>query len=129
MLHLSRFEEKNHSIEQLDQHLRKLHSATESLHEYRRTLAFHTGVLSKSLAVLSGLEENTELSGALAQLSGVQEKVEHVHGEQASADFYLLSELIKDYIGLVGAVKDVFQVSLLFTIQWQFYSFSSLTNV
>ena len=31
---------------------------------------------------------------------------------QASADFYFLSELIKDYIGLVGAVKDAFQVSL-----------------
>ncbi|TRY76925.1 hypothetical protein TCAL_10147 [Tigriopus californicus] len=113
------FEEKNHSIEQLDQHLRKLHSATESLHEYRRTLAYHTGVLSKSLAVLSGLEENTELSGALAHLSGVQEKVEHVHGEQASADFYLLSELIKDYIGLVGAVKDVFQERIKAWQHWQ----------
>ena len=52
------------------------------------------------------------LSSAIAQLSTVQEKLEEVHYEQATADFYYLSELIKDYIGLVGAVKDVFAVSL-----------------
>ena len=63
------------------------------------------------LAVLSGSEENSALSSAIAQLSTVQEKLEEVHYEQATADFYYLSELIKDYIGLVGAVKDVFAVS------------------
>ena len=31
---------------------------------------------------------------------------------QATADFYQLSEMVKDYVGLVGAVKDVFQVTL-----------------
>ena len=33
-----------------------------------------------------------------------------VHAEQASADFYHLAEMVKDYVGLVAAVKDVFQV-------------------
>ena len=74
------------------------------------TLAISTGNISRSLAVLSGSEENSALSGAIAQLSTVQEKIEQIHFEQATADFYYLSELIKDYIGLVGAVKDVFQV-------------------
>ena len=37
-------------------------------------------------------------------------QIEQVHLEQASADFYQLAELVKDYIGLVAAVKDVFQV-------------------
>ena len=66
---------------------------------------------------MSGSEENSALSSAIAQLSTVQEKLEEVHYEQATADFYYLSELIKDYIGLVGAVKDVFAVSnfLLFS--------------
>ena len=54
------------------------------------------------------------MSSAIAQLSTVQEKLEQVHYEQATADFYYLSELIKDYIGLVGAVKDVFAVSFVF---------------
>ena len=105
-----RFEEKSHTFEQLDLQLRKLHFATESLAEYRRNLAISTGNISRSLAVLSGSEENSALSGAIAQLSTVQEKIEQIHFEQATADFYYLSELIKDYIGLVGAVKDVFQV-------------------
>ena len=60
--------------------------------------------------MLSGSEENSALSGAIAQLSTVQEKIEQIHMEQANADFYYLSEMIKDYIGLVGAVKEVFQV-------------------
>ena len=37
--------------------------------------------------------------------------MEQIHHDQASADFYYLSELIRDYIGLVGAVKEAFQVS------------------
>ena len=45
-------------------------------------------------------------------MNAPQEKLEEVHYEQATADFYYLSELIKDYIGLVGAVKDVFAVSI-----------------
>ena len=83
--------------------------------EFRKSLAQSTGSLSKSLAVLSGSEENSALSSAIAQLSTVQEKLEEVHYEQATADFYYLSELIKDYIGLVGAVKDVFAVSIFQT--------------
>merc|ERR1712141_113448 len=103
------FEEKSRTFEELALHLRKLHFSTESLAEYRRNLAISTGHISRSLAVLSGSEENSALSGAIAQLSTVQEKIEQIHFEQATADFYYLSELIKDYIGLVGAVKDVFQ--------------------
>ena len=65
----------------------------------------------RALAALSSAETDTELSGALSQLSTVQEKMEKVHADQATADFYQLSEMVKDYVGLVGAVKDVFQVS------------------
>jgi hypothetical protein len=70
-----------------------------------------TGVVGRSLAVLSGSEENSALSGALAHLSTVHEKCEQIQNEQAAAEFYYLSELIKDHIGLVGAVKEVFHVS------------------
>ena len=41
----------------------------------------------------------------------LQKNMEQIHHDQASADFYYLSELIRDYIGLVGAVKEAFQVS------------------
>ena len=45
--------------------------------------------------------------------------MEQIHHDQASADFYYLSELIRDYIGLVGAVKEAFQVSKTREIAYQ----------
>ena len=69
--------------------------------------------MARAISVLSGFEGDSALSGALANLAGVQEKVEQIHHEQAAADFYHLSELVKDYIGLVGAVQDVFQVNTI----------------
>merc|ERR1719322_703871 len=68
------FEEKSEVMEQLDHQLRRLHSSTEALFEYRRALANSTGSLSRALAALSSAETDTELSGALSQLSAVQEK-------------------------------------------------------
>ena len=64
-----RFEEKNQTFEQLDLQLRRLHTSTEALAEYRKNLAQSTGILSKSLAILSGSEDNSALSSAIAQLS------------------------------------------------------------
>ena len=45
------------------------------------------------------------LSRALSHLAEVEEKVEQVHVEQANGDFYQLSETIRDYVALLGAVK------------------------
>ena len=53
---------------------------------------------------------NAATAAATKDPNTVQEKIEQIHMEQANADFYYLSEMIKDYIGLVGAVKEVFQV-------------------
>ena len=108
----SRFEDKNGMIENLELQLKKLHLATESLVELRKALAASTLGLSKSLAVLSGSEENSGLASAISQLSNVNERIAGVHADvQATAEFYDLSELIKDYIGLIGAVKDIMHVS------------------
>ena len=77
--------------------------------------------MSKSLAVLSGSEENSGLSAAIAQLSSVQEKIASIHQEQANVEFFELSELMKDYLGLVGAVKNVFNVS---SFEFDFVTFT-----
>lgn len=107
--------------------LAKLHRSTESLVDYRRSLASNTLALSKSLAVLSGSEENSGLSAAIAQMSSVQEKVAYIHNDQASAEFFQLSELIKDYVGLIGAVKDIMQERVKAWQAWQGAT-SSLTK-
>ncbi|XP_050421935.1 sorting nexin-2 isoform X2 [Adelges cooleyi] len=98
------FEEKEVQIENLDSQLRNLHGAVESLVINRKELAHASGSFAKSAAVLSNCEEHTGLSRALSQLADV----ESVRTEQANTDFSIFCELLKDYIGLIGAVKDVF---------------------
>ncbi|KAK2163468.1 hypothetical protein LSH36_79g09044 [Paralvinella palmiformis] len=35
-------------------------------------------------------------------------KVDQLHMDQADNDFFVLAELVKDYVALIGAIKDVF---------------------
>ena len=51
------------------------------------------------------MEEHTALSRALSQLAELQERVERLHSQQADNDFYMLAEMLKDYVMLLGAVK------------------------
>jgi len=113
------FEEKTVMVENLDIQLRKLLVATESLVDYRKNLSGHTYSLSKSLGMLGSAEDNTKLAAALQQLSEVEEKVEKVHEQQAKDDFFLLSELVHDYIGIVGSVKEAFNERLKAWQAWQ----------
>ena len=68
-------------------------------------LAMNTGVFAKSAAMLGNAEEHTALSRALSQLAEVEEKLDGLHMEQADSDFFIFSELIKDYVALIGSVK------------------------
>lgn len=55
--------------------------------------------------MLGNVEEHTALSRALSQLAETEEKIEQMHKEQAEADFFVMAELMKDYVALMGAVK------------------------
>ena len=55
--------------------------------------------------MLGNVEEHTTLSRALSQLAETEEKIEAVQKQQADTDFYVLAELLKDYIALIGSVK------------------------
>ena len=68
-------------------------------------LAANTGVFAKSAAMLANAEEHTALSRALSQLAEVEEKLDALHLDQADADFFVFSELIKDYINLITSIK------------------------
>ena len=85
----------------------------------RKSLSGQTYQLSKSLRLLGSAEDNSKLAAALQQLADVEEKVEKVHEQQAKDDFYLLSELIHDYIGIVSAVKDAFNERVKAWQSWQ----------
>lgn len=65
----------------------------------------NTAVFSKTVAMLGSVEENTALSRALSQLAEVEDKMEQLHQQQAFSDFFILAELLADYIRLLGAVR------------------------
>jgi len=113
------FEEKQQQIEALDQQLRKLHSSIEALVAHRKELATNTGVFAKSAAMLANAEEHTALSRALSQLAEVEEKLDALHLDQADADFFVFSELIKDYINLIISIKEVFHERVKIFKTWK----------
>ncbi|KAF6352474.1 sorting nexin 1 [Rhinolophus ferrumequinum] len=99
------FEEKLQEVECEEQRLRKLHAVVETLVSHRKELALNTAQFAKSLAMLGSSEDNTALSRALSQLAEVEEKIEQLHQEQANNDFFLLAELLSDYIRLLAIVR------------------------
>ncbi|XP_053675528.1 sorting nexin-2 [Anopheles nili] len=113
------FNDKINEVETIDAHMQKLHSAIKALVSHRKELATLTGGVAKSAALLSTCEEHTGLSQALSQLADVEEKVELLRSEQANSDLYILSETINDYIGLFGAIKDVFHERVKVFQNWQ----------
>jgi len=113
------FEEKTIMTDNLDTQLRKLLMATEALVYYRKSLTGTTYTVAKGLAALGTTEGNTKLSAVLDQLSEVYLKVEKVHEEQSKDDFFLLSELVHDYIGIVGSVKAVLNERVKAWQAWQ----------
>lgn len=65
----------------------------------------NTASFAKSAAMLGNSEDHTALSRALSQLAEVEEKIDQLHQDQSYADFYLISELLGDYVRLITAVK------------------------
>lgn len=72
---------------------------------FRSELSQNIGQFAKSIAVLGSVEENMALSKALSALAEIETKVEQLTADQADADFFVLSELVKDYINLIQSVK------------------------
>ncbi|XP_052795277.1 sorting nexin-2-like [Mya arenaria] len=101
------FEEKQQQVDNLETQLKKLHMAMENLVGHRRELSLSTAVFAKSAAMLGAAEEHTALSRALSQLAETEEKIEALHKEQSEQDFYIMTELLKDYICLLVSVKEV----------------------
>ncbi|EFX90126.1 sorting nexin-2-like [Daphnia pulex] len=113
------FEERHQQLETLESQFRRLQASLEGLYSHRRELAYATAALGKGLALLSNGEDHAGLSRALAKMADLHDKLEGVHNDQSNADFYILHELIKDYLGLLGVVKDVFHERVKAFQTWQ----------
>ncbi|XP_029430748.1 sorting nexin-1 [Rhinatrema bivittatum] len=113
------FEEKLQEVECEEQHLRKLHGVVETLVNHRKELAVNTALFAKSLAMLGSSEDNTALSRALSQLAELEEKIEQLHQEQANSDFFVLAEMLADYIRLLSTVRAAFDQRMKSWQRWQ----------
>ncbi|XP_060770395.1 sorting nexin-1a [Neoarius graeffei] len=113
------FEEKLQEVESEDQQLRKLHVMVESLVNHRKELSMNTAVFAKSVAMLGSSEDNTALSRALSQLAEVEDRIEQLHQDQASNDFFIFAEHLADYIRLLGAVRACFDQRMKAWQRWQ----------
>ncbi|XP_011310837.1 sorting nexin-2-like isoform X1 [Fopius arisanus] len=113
------FEEKTSQIDSLDTQLRALHSAVETLTNQRRELANCTGASAKSIAVLGHGEVGVSLGRALAQLAETLEKVEVVRRAQGNSDLYQFGEMLRDYVALIAAIKEVFHERVKVFQNWQ----------
>ncbi|XP_077375063.1 sorting nexin-1-like isoform X2 [Festucalex cinctus] len=113
------FEDKLQEVENEEQQLRKLHAVVDSLVNHRKELCGNTAVFAKSMAMLGNSEDNTALSRALSQLAEVEDKMEQLHQEQASSDFFIFAEVLADYIRLLGAVRGCFAQRMRAWQRWQ----------
>jgi len=113
------FQEKQQQIEAFDIQLRKLHSSIEALSIHRKELSICTASFAKSAAMLGNVEEHTALSRALSQLAETEEKIEVLHRDTSETDFFVMAELMKDYVSLMQAVKDVFNERIKIYRQWK----------
>ncbi|XP_038842220.1 sorting nexin-1-like isoform X1 [Salvelinus namaycush] len=113
------FDNKLQEVESEDLQLRKLHAVVDSLVNHRKELCGNTAVFAKSMAMLGNSEDNTALSRALSQLAEVEDKMETLHQEQAASDFFILAELLADYIRLLGAVRGCFEQRMKTWQRWQ----------
>uniref|UniRef100_A0A673L6G4 Sorting nexin-1 n=1 Tax=Sinocyclocheilus rhinocerous TaxID=307959 RepID=A0A673L6G4_9TELE len=105
------FDEKIQDVENEEQHMRKLHIMSNPF--------YFCDVTSIDVAMLGSSEDNTALSRALSQLAEVEDRIEQIHQEKAANDFFTFSELLADYIRLLGAVKGCFDQRMKAWQRWQ----------
>lgn len=115
------FEEKSRQVENLYVQYKKMHLAVETMYGWRKDLANSTKDFSKYSAILANSEEQLSLSRALSQLSEIYEKVDQIYLEQSNSDYFVFSELIKDYVSLFDNIREVFYQRIKTFNTWQRY--------
>jgi len=113
------FEEKTRRIDNLHIHFTKMHTSIDILYSWRRDLTLTTKEFSKGTAILANSEEQLNLSRALSQLGEIYEKIDMIYAEQANSDYFMFGELIKDYIGLLDNIKEVFHARCKAYSNWK----------
>ncbi|KAL2130732.1 hypothetical protein VTI74DRAFT_5996 [Chaetomium olivicolor] len=102
------FHDRRVYLDALENQLKALLKAMDSMVAQRKAMAEAAGDFSASLHALSTVELSPTLSGPLDALSELQLTIRDVYDRQAQQDVLTLGIIIEEYIRLIGSVKQAF---------------------
>lgn len=102
------FHDRKVYLDALENQLRGLLKAMETMVGQRKMMAEAAGEFSASLHALSTVELSPSLSGPLDALSDLQLTIRDVYDRQAQQDVLTFGITIEEYIRLIGSVKQAF---------------------
>ncbi|KAK4159125.1 Vps5 C terminal like-domain-containing protein [Cladorrhinum sp. PSN259] len=102
------FHERRVYLDALENQLRALLKAMDSMVAQRKAMAEAAGDFSASLHALSTVELSPQLSGPLDALSDLQLTIRDVYDRQAQQDVLTFGIIIEEYIRLIASVKQAF---------------------
>ena len=102
------FHDRRIYLDALENQLKALLKAIDTVVTQRKGLAEAAGEFAASLNSLSAVELSPSLSGPLAGLSDVQVRIRELYDRQAQQDVLTLGITIDEYIRLIGSVKQAF---------------------
>ncbi|KAK0719867.1 putative vacuolar protein sorting-associated protein [Lasiosphaeris hirsuta] len=102
------FHDRKVYLDALENQLKALLKAMDSMVAQRRAMAEAAGDFSASLHALSTVELSPTLSGPLDALSELQITIRDVYDRQAQQDMLTFGIIIEEYIRLIGSVKQSF---------------------
>ncbi|KAF2815234.1 vacuolar protein sorting-associated protein-like protein vps5 [Mytilinidion resinicola] len=103
------FHDRKVYLDALENQLKALLKATDTVVTQRKGLAEACGDFSASLHSLAAVELSPSLSGPLDGLSDIQIRIRELYERQAQQDVLTLGIVIDEYIRLIGSVKTAFQ--------------------
>lgn len=114
------FTEKINDVERNELLLQKLFGETKLLYISRKDLSHATGSVAKAVSALCTCEEDNGLSRNLSHLTALEEKIDLLRSEQSNSDFFILSEQLKDQVGLLGAVQNILHERVKTFQNWEY---------
>lgn len=102
------FHDRKVYLDALENQLRALLKAMETMVGQRKMMAEAAGDFSASLHALSTVELSPSLSGPLDALSELQLTIRDVYDRQAQQDVLTFGIILEEYIRLIGSVKQAF---------------------
>jgi sorting nexin-1/2 len=103
------FHDRKIYLDALENQLKALLKAIDTVVSQRKGLAEAAGDFASSLSSLAAVELSPTLSGLLAGLSDIQVRVRELYERQAQQDVLTLGITIDEYIRLISSIKQAFQ--------------------